>query len=121
MTLREFQRQVRKEFGSDLERMTPANVREFVDRVQTEVAGPPAPGNGRIYLNESQTTYEAILRDFLSRVLELPNDQGYIQLWMLVLDLAYADIRDHAASHLEGLFSRRLMWDENGADTDVLD
>ena len=61
MNLEQFRKMVRREFGSDLSNMTPANVREFLDEFQRESR---RGGDGRFRLNEKQTSYEAILRDF---------------------------------------------------------
>ena len=102
MNLAQFRRMVRSNFGSDLENMTPANVREFLDRFQKE----QKRGGGRIHLNESVTSYEGILRDFFRQVLELPPEEAVIPLWTLALDLAYADLREVIADEVAGLFGR---------------
>ena len=100
MTLDEFRALVRSNFGSELQNMTPANVREFLDDFQRE-----RRRNGdRFHLNETQTSYEAILRDFFRTVLDLPPDEAVIPLWTLALDLAYADLREVIADEVAGLF-----------------
>lgn len=100
MTLAEFRRRVHEEFGPDLEHMTPANVREFLEKLQRE--GKP-PG-GRYALNESKNSYEAILRDFFRQTLDVPPEQAVIPLWTLALELAYADLREVIADHIGRLF-----------------
>lgn len=99
MTLQEFRDLVHSEFGNDLERMTPANVREFLDRVSKER---PAPE--RYQLNETKSSYESILRDFFRQTLEVPPEQAVIPLWTLALELAYADLREVIADHIGRLF-----------------
>ena len=101
MNLEQFKKLVRREFGSDLSNMTPANVREFLDEFQRERK---RGGDGRFRLNETQTSYEAILRDFFRGVLELPPEEAVIPLWTLALDLAFADLREVIADQVAGLF-----------------
>ena len=104
MTLHTFRQIVRAEFGGDLRRMTPANVREFLDRIQPEVEG--APPTGRYYLNEPEHTYEAILRDFLRQSLEMPPDQAVIRLWLHCLEMSIADLSDVEAEKFHRLFAQ---------------
>jgi hypothetical protein len=101
MNLEQFKKLVRREFGGNLEHMTPANVREFLDEFQRERR---RGGDHRFQLNETQTSYEAILRDFFRGVLELPPEEAVIPLWTLALDLAFADLREVIADQVAGLF-----------------
>jgi hypothetical protein len=101
MTLAEFRELARQTFGPDLEKMTPANVREFLDRLPRH----GRTSGGRFQLNETKSSYEAILRDFFRTVLDLPPEEAVIPLWTLALELAYADLRDVIADQLEGLFA----------------
>jgi len=100
--LNQFRLAVRKQFGSHLEKATPANVREFMDRYQEEVF--ESPMRGRFELNESKTTYEDILKDFFINVLERPSDEALIMLWTLAFDLSFFNIEQHAAERLQSLF-----------------
>ncbi len=93
---------VRREFGANLEKMTPANVREFLDRVQ----GGPLDGEGRFRLAETHSSYEGILRDFFRQVLELPADEAVVPLWSLALELAYADLGEVMSDQFATLFAR---------------
>jgi hypothetical protein len=100
--LAEFKRWVHAEFGPNLEHATPANVREFLDRAHAELA---AGENGnRFVLDEPATSYEEILRDFFSRVLDMPHDTAIMALWMLSLELSFAGVRDQWAERFELLF-----------------
>ncbi len=103
MTLYEFRKLVRSEFGTDLRHMTPANVREFLDRVQNEVDGSGTPR--RFTLNEPERTYEGILRDFLKSALDMPTDQAVIRLWLYCLELATANLSDLEAERFRELFA----------------
>jgi hypothetical protein len=100
MTLEDFRALVRSNFGSELQNMTPANVREFLDDFQRE----RRRRGDRFHLDEVQTSYEGILRDFFRSVLELPPEEAVIPLWTLALDLAYADLREVIADEVAGLF-----------------
>jgi hypothetical protein len=100
MTLQEFRDLVHAEFGEDLEHMTPANVRDFLERLSRE----HRPPGTRYQLNESKNSYEAILRDFFRQTLDVPPEQAVIPLWTLALELAYADLREVIADHIGRLF-----------------
>ncbi len=106
MNLEEFRERIRQQFGPGMERTTPQNVREFLDQMQQELdSGPPGPYE----LDETETTYEAILRAFFSEILDAPPEQALIQLWMLGLELAFADLRDTIEEEISPLFS---PWEE---------
>jgi len=107
VTLEAFRRLVREQFGPDMERATPQNVREFLDRMQQELDTTP-PG-GPYELSEGETSYEAILRTFFSEILDAPRDQALIQLWMLGLELAFADLHDTIEEEISPLFR---PWEE---------
>jgi hypothetical protein len=108
VTLEEFQQRVRQQFGAGMERATPENVREFLDQMQQEL-DPQSPGSP-LELDETETSYEAILRAFFSEILETPRDQAVIQLWLLSLELAFADLRDTIEQEISPLFS---PWEES--------
>jgi hypothetical protein len=104
VTLDEFRKLVRKRFGGDLRRLTPENVREFLDQVQPQLNG----GSGldrRILLNEPERSYEGIVRDFLAQSLEMPSDQAVIALWLHCLELWVAGVTDIEAERLQALFA----------------
>lgn len=105
MTLQEFRKLVRSEFGGDLANMTPSNVREFLDRVQPQVDSPGGLPQ-RIRLNEPEKTYEAIVRDFLQQVLEMPADQAVIRLWLYSLEMTIASVSDLEAEKFRHLFAQ---------------
>ena len=98
---------MREQFGPGMERATPQNVREFLDLMQQELDTTPA--GGPYELGETATSYEAILRCFFSEILDAPRDQALIQLWMLGLELAFADLRDSIEEEISPLFR---AWDE---------
>jgi hypothetical protein len=100
--LEQFRAAVRQAFGRNLEKATPSNVRDFMDRYQEEIF--ESPTRGRIEINETKTTYEEILKDFFARVLERPTDEALIMLWTLAFDLSFFNIEQHAAERLQSLF-----------------
>ena len=95
---------VRAEFGGDLHRMNPANVREFLDRVEPQVDG-NGKVNGRVRLDEPEISYEGIVRDFLRQSLEIPPDQAVIRLWLFSLELATAGVAEVEAERFRKLFA----------------
>jgi hypothetical protein len=102
--LQEFRIAVRKQFGRNLEKATPSNVREFMDRYQEEVFQNSFAKEKRIELNETKTTYEEILKDFFVKVLDHPTEEALIMLWTLAFDLSFFNIEQHAAQRLHSLF-----------------
>ena len=93
-----------REFGGDLRHMTPANAREFLDRVSTEVEEIGHFG-GRFFLNEPEGTYEGIVRDFLRQALEMPSDQAVIRLWLHCLEFVASSVTEIEAERFRRLFA----------------
>jgi uncharacterized SAM-dependent methyltransferase len=106
VTLQEFRKLVRREFGGDLGNMTPSNVRDFLDRVQPRFDAPGGVVPRRIKLNEPEKTYEAIVRDFLQQVLEMPAEQAVIRLWLYSLEMTIASVSDLEAEKFRHLFAQ---------------
>jgi hypothetical protein len=102
MDFNAFKQQVRSEFGPGLKHATPANVREFLDRVQIDDFK-ASKGSGRIEINETATTYEEIIKDFFSRILDAPSEEAIIKLWTLALDLSFAAIEHQYADQFAKL------------------
>ena len=100
--LARFRAAVEAEFGPGLEKATPANVREFIDRYQEDHFRETM--QVRIELNETKTTYEEILKDFYSRVLACPSEDALIMLWTLAFEMSFFTIEQHAAERLQSLF-----------------
>jgi hypothetical protein len=102
MDLAEFRQMVNNEFGNHLEHATPDNVRNFLDRMQFDVLGSNL--KGRLILDERASSYEEIVKDFFSNVLELPQDESLMMLWLLAFDLVFSAIELHQADRFKALF-----------------
>ncbi|HXG23154.1 MAG TPA: hypothetical protein VNJ09_01270 [Chthonomonadales bacterium] len=102
LRVEEFKEAVIREFGKNLEHATPANVREFFDRMQERVF--QGRLRERIELNEPKTTYEEILKDFFARALDLPKDEAIILLWTMAFELSFSALEHHLATHFDVLF-----------------
>lgn len=100
--LEEFRKLVKAEFGNGLKHATPANVREFLDRVESDVL--PERVSNRIVIDEPCNTYEEVIKDFFAQILELPPDEAVVALWTLALDLAFAAIESQYADRFASLF-----------------
>lgn len=100
--LRQFREAVQREFGRNLEKATPANVRDFMDNYQEEVF--QAAPRVRLELNETKTTYEEILKDFFIRVLERPSEEALILLWLMAFEMSFFTIEQHASDRFQSLF-----------------
>lgn len=102
MKIDEFRNIVTAEFGPGLKHATPANVREFLDRMQQEVF--QSRLTDRIEINEPATTYEEVIKDFFTRILDSPRDEAIVALWTLALDLSFAAIEYQYAERFTNLF-----------------
>ena len=102
MKLEDFRKLVKDEFGDGLKHATPANVRDFLDRIENEVL--PDRVSNRIVINEPCTSYEEVIKDFFAQILELPSDEAMVALWTLALDLAFASIESQYAERFASLF-----------------
>ena len=98
----EFRKLVKAEFGERLKNATPANVREFLDRIEGEVL--PEKVSNRIVMNEPCNSYEEVIKDFFAQILELPADEAVVALWTLALDLAFGAIESQYADKFASLF-----------------
>ena len=103
MDLEEFRERVRRTFGEDLHRASPASVRDFLQELSSESSEPPR-SHGRFEIEETAKSYEEVMRTFFSRVLEMPCDVAIFQLWTVALELSYALIESQDAERLESLF-----------------
>lgn len=102
MRLQEFRNLVRSEFGDGLKHATPANVREFVDRLEADIELDKV--TNRLVLDEPCSSYEEVIKDFFSQILELQPEQAMVALWTLALDLAFATIESQYTEKLATLF-----------------
>ena len=102
MKLDQFRKLVRAEFGVGLEHATPANVREFLGQMESDVL--PDNFANRITLNEPCNSYEEVIRDFFARVLDRPPEEAIASLWTLSLYLAFSAIESQYADRFAPLF-----------------
>ncbi len=105
MRLEEFKQLVEAEFGPKLRNATPANVREFLDRLQQEAWQEQRRHSDRYEMPvENARTYEEVMKEFFVDVLELPPEKAVMLLWTLALDLTFAAIEHQYAEVLDPLF-----------------
>jgi len=103
VTLSEFKRLVEAEFGPNLQNATPANVREFLDRLQNSDY-PKEKGLRYEMREEHAHTYEEIIKDFFARTLEMPTQEAVVSLWIVAIELAFAMIEYQYSERLDPLF-----------------
>jgi len=103
MELDEFRARVRRAFGEDLHRASPATVRDFLDNLQPDIPRAASIDNPFI-VNEAARTYEEVMRTFFLRVLEMPSPEAIQMLWAVAFDLSYAIIESHDADRIGYLF-----------------
>lgn len=105
ITLGELRDIVREEFGERLERATPASVRDFLDRLQVRLHRDS--GEGAPYMiegDERARSYEEIIADFFSRVLDYGPEQAAVMLWLLAFEQHFAIMEDDYAQRSRALF-----------------
>lgn len=111
MDIEDFRDKVKRAFGDDLHRASPATVRDFLDNLQPDVpltfgdenSSTPSPFQG-YKIDETARSYEEVMRTFFVRVLDLPAEQAMQMLWAVSFDLAYAIIESHDADRIGHLF-----------------
>ena len=103
MKLDEFRRLVFQEFGVDLDHATPANVREFLDKMQLSNLSQRS-GNPRHVLNDPSRNYEEIVKDTFARILKLPAEEAVPLLWIIAFELSFSVIEYQYGEALERLF-----------------
>jgi len=102
--INEFKELVKREFGEHLRHATPANVREFLDRLQAEHFQSHLAERIVLDGDEPATSYEEIIKDFFSRILDQPDEDAFITLWTLALDMSFAAVESQFADRFTTLF-----------------
>lgn len=104
MKLEEFRRLVYQEFGKDLDRATPANVREFLDKMQLGEFSDKRAYNPRHSLEDPSRSYEEIVKDTFAKLLKLPAEEAVPMLWVIAFELFFSIIEFQYSDTLEPLF-----------------
>ena len=105
LTIAEFRELVRREFGERLERATPANVRDFLDRMQLRLHQEAREGPLYVLKETGQArSYEEIVTDFFSRALDYPLEQAFIMLWLLAFEQHFAMLEEEYARRFVTIF-----------------
>lgn len=102
MKLEEFRQLVKAEFGDGLKHATPANVREFLDRLQDDKIIRRAAH--RLVVDDPCNSPEEVFKDFFAQVLKLAPEEAVVALWTLALDLSFAMIESQYSDKLASLF-----------------
>jgi hypothetical protein len=95
LTIAELRDLIRREFGEHLERATPATVRDFLDRLQLQMheesgEGPPYVIEGE----ERARSYEEIVSEFFSRVLDYTPEKAVVLLWLLAFEQHFSMVEE---------------------------
>jgi hypothetical protein len=102
--IEEFRQLVFREFGNDLDNATPANVREFLDRMNLGRFKAQQAHNPRVVLNDPGRNYEEIVKDTFAKILKLPAEEAVPLLWLIAFELSFSVIEYQYAEALERLF-----------------
>jgi hypothetical protein len=97
-----FKRLVIGAFGENLEKATPANVREFLASLDLENL--EAVRRGALVLDEETSTFEEATKAYFRSVLDMPMESALVRLWALAFELSFAVIETHDGERLSRLF-----------------
>lgn len=103
MNLQEFRKRIKAEFGDDLRHATPANVRDFVVRMDTEMLD-VKPGERIDITSSNVRSYEEAVKSFFAGVLEMPCEEALMKLYTVALDLAFSGIETDYAEKMASFF-----------------
>jgi hypothetical protein len=106
---------VRAEFGPNLERITPAGAREFLENLYREFHQETFP-LGRVEINESAGSYEQVMCEFFSSALEMPTEQAVIILWLWAFEQHFTTLQEEYAERFLNLFGKNVIELEDGSD-----
>ncbi len=105
MTRAELRKRVQTEFGPKLRRLTPAGAREFLDRLYREFHTATHLG-GPIEIKESAHSYEEIMADFFTSVLEVSAEDAAVMLWLWAFEQHYATLEEEYTERFLSLFEK---------------
>lgn len=115
MKLEEFREEVRREFGDELQRATPANVQDFLVRMQSQLFFDAGKGEQGFELNETAADYNEIVTQFFARVLQAKPEQleeALMMLWLVGFELHFARLEDEYSDRFAAMFRERNEEDE---------
>lgn len=108
LTVAELRDLVKQEFGERLERATPATVRDFLDRLQVQMHEDSGEGAPYVIDSEENTrSYEEIVADFFSRVLEYTPEKAVVLLWLLSFEQHFSMLEEDYVQRSLTLFGER--------------
>lgn len=115
MRLDEFREEVKREFGQQLQRATPANVQDFLVRMQSQLFADAGKSDNTFELNEHASDYDEIVTQFFARVLESKPEQleeALMMLWLVGFELHFARLEEEYADRFATMFGEREFDDE---------
>lgn len=111
MKLEEFRDEVRREFGDGLQHATPANVQDFLVRMQSQLFADAGKGEHGFELHESSAAdYNEIVTQFFARVLQAQPEQfeeALMMLWLVGFELHFARLEEEYSDRFAAMFSER--------------
>jgi hypothetical protein len=113
--LDEFRAEVKREFGEQLQRAAPANVQDFLVRMQSQLFADAGKGDHTFELNEQASDYDEIVTQFFARVLESKPEQleeALMMLWLVGFELHFARLEEDYADRFAAMFGEREFDDE---------
>jgi hypothetical protein len=103
------------EFGANLERLTPAGAREFLESLYRELHREASPG-ARLEIDESAASYEQVMGEFFASTLNMPVEQAMVLLWLWAFEHHYIHLQEEYAERFLSLFEKNVIELEDGND-----
>jgi len=113
--LDEFREEVKREFGGQLQRATPANVQDFLARMQSQLFADAGKAGHAFEISESARDYDEIVTQFFARVLDTKAEQleqALMMLWLVGFELHFARLEEEYADRFAAMFRERDAEDE---------
>ena len=96
---------IRAEFGPHLERVTPAGAREFLEKLYREMYS-AAQADGPIEVSGSARSYEQIMSEFFSSMLDVPAEDAAVMLWLWAFEQHFTAMEQEYSERFKTIFGK---------------
>jgi len=110
VTLEQFRQQVYAEFGSRLEHATPELMRQFISRMYAELHASASAVSDQPFIipEDSASSYEQVVTEFLANALTVNDDQAMILLWLFTAEIYFGGLGDRYTQDFAELFTTEI-------------
>jgi hypothetical protein len=94
------------EFGSNLERLTPAGAQDFLDRLYRDLHIAAHPPGSTIEIDETAGSYEQIMAEFFTSTLEMEAEDAAVMLWLYAFQQHFALMQEEYTERFLHMFGK---------------